>query len=303
MPIDRQFRFWGVGWTLRDHVLRVPWFPRENEKVAAIDGLAQVGGPAVRALMQLRRFGGACGLTSAVGDDSAGRQCVTELRAAGLDVSYIARSLGAPTRFAHVWLSTETGSRTIAYAADGPELNSEHATERLPQIDALISDARYPATAQKLAAEARGAGIPVIVDMGSPKNDLLNLIEQADVIIGPSATWEQLASELGHSHADDAMRHFSYATCVRTKGASNVIATRASEEVSYTPPKVTAIDANGAGDVFLGAFAWALVRGEKLRRALMFAANTSALKCTRFGNAGLPTLSEVEAFEANLRSK
>ena len=59
----------------------------------------------------------------------------------------------------------------------------------------------------------------------------------------------------------------------------------------------TVIDTLAAGDVWHGALALQLARGEALSSAVHFANAAAALKCTRKGGGdGAPTLSEVEEF-------
>jgi sugar/nucleoside kinase (ribokinase family) len=60
---------------------------------------------------------------------------------------------------------------------------------------------------------------------------------------------------------------------------------------------VAAVDTTGCGDVFHGAYAAALVRGMGVEERVRFAAAAAALKATRRGGqAGAPTLEEVETF-------
>jgi sugar/nucleoside kinase (ribokinase family) len=60
---------------------------------------------------------------------------------------------------------------------------------------------------------------------------------------------------------------------------------------------VTAVDTTGCGDVFHGAYAAALVRGQELAERVRFAAAAAALKATRRGGqTGAPTLEQVETF-------
>ena len=59
---------------------------------------------------------------------------------------------------------------------------------------------------------------------------------------------------------------------------------------------IKAVDTLGAGDVFHGAFALALVERQTIAAALRFAAAAAGLKCTRFGGStAAPRRAEVEA--------
>jgi sulfofructose kinase len=74
-------------------------------------------------------------------------------------------------------------------------------------------------------------------------------------------------------------------------------------ELLHLPaPRIAAVDTNGAGDAFHGAFALGLARGQSEREAAHFAILVATLKCTRpGGRAGIPTAEEVAAFRSGLR--
>ena len=68
-------------------------------------------------------------------------------------------------------------------------------------------------------------------------------------------------------------------------------------------PEVTVVDTLGAGDVFHGAYAYALALKMDAEAAARFASATAALKCTRFGGrSGTPTHAEVDAVLAHWRT-
>ena len=57
------------------------------------------------------------------------------------------------------------------------------------------------------------------------------------------------------------------------------------------------MDSNGSGDVFHGAFAFAVSIGYNYKKACVFSSAVSALKCTKVGSrASVPTLDEVKKF-------
>jgi sugar/nucleoside kinase (ribokinase family) len=60
--------------------------------------------------------------------------------------------------------------------------------------------------------------------------------------------------------------------------------------------KVRATDTTGAGDVFRGAFIYALLRGDTPADILRFAAAAAAVACTKEGAlASVPTLAAVQS--------
>jgi ribokinase len=60
---------------------------------------------------------------------------------------------------------------------------------------------------------------------------------------------------------------------------------------------VASVDATGAGDAFMAAFAVSLAETGSLETALRFANSAAALKTTKPGaQPGLPTRAEVDAF-------
>ena len=65
---------------------------------------------------------------------------------------------------------------------------------------------------------------------------------------------------------------------------------------------VEAVDTTGAGDVFHGAFAFALAQGWGLRDVIAFASAVSAIKCTKVGGrTGIPTFEQAMKFLAARR--
>jgi ribokinase len=75
-----------------------------------------------------------------------------------------------------------------------------------------------------------------------------------------------------------------------------VLVRRGVPPVDFEAPRVTAVDATGAGDTLNGAFAAGLAEGRELEAAAGRAVVAASLSVTRAGaREGMPTLAELDA--------
>jgi ribokinase len=75
----------------------------------------------------------------------------------------------------------------------------------------------------------------------------------------------------------------------------------ADSAVAIRPAPVKAVDTTGAGDVFAGALAVALLEGQSLSCAVKFAVTAAHVSVTRYGaQASYPDRKELEAMLARL---
>ena len=90
---------------------------------------------------------------------------------------------------------------------------------------------------------------------------------------------------------------FSPDIVVITQGKKGGILYDGKDIVAYPAFPVTATDTNGSGDVFHGAFAYAITAGLDFFKAAIFSSAVSAIKCTKIGaRAAVPTRKEVIQF-------
>lgn len=285
----------GLGWLLCDNIMQLTTFPREDTKASAENAFDQVGGPVVRALMLLSKFGAPTRLIGAVGSDPAGKLILNELSNYISDLTFTVRDASASTRTAQVWLAQDKGTRTIVYSANGPDVVARFDGPTVRDAAAVLLDGRHPYAALGLAKLAQRHQVPVAIDMGSYKDEVVEFLDVADLVIAPARTWQLLAKARGHPDAKSLMTSTVTRTCVLTDGAAPAFATANGETAEHRPKPVDIVDSNGVGDVFFGAFVWAHVHSYALVEALRFASTAAAIKCTRLGNAGLPNLDEVVA--------
>ena len=124
----------------------------------------------------------------------------------------------------------------------------------------------------------------MLYDAGGIYEDVEKLLRLTDILI-PS---EEFSLEFtGKKTAEDAahalFEMFSSEVVVITQGKEGGIILQNGEIRRYPSFKVNAVDSNGAGDVFHGAFAYAVTKGFSYYDCCVFASAVSALKCTRVG--------------------
>lgn len=285
------------GLVASDFLVRTEFPVPRDRKVRVNDVVRQGGGPAANAAVALARLGARAAFAGAVGDDALGREQIEELSREGVDVSAVEVIRGTGSFVSLILVDAASGARTILSAPEGRPLASRRVERWSPAPDLLLVDG-WGGPAQRAAAEvAWEQGIPVLLDAGSLRPDVLALVPFADVVIAS----EPFAQDWGPKGPSGAV-HRLLAGGVRlaavTRGPDGAIAgAHGSEELFEVPAEaVSAVDTTGAGDAFHGGAAFALASGRTWEESLRLGAFVAARKCLQVGaRAGLPALAEARA--------
>ena len=288
-----------VGHAALDHIYRIEAFPTRPTKIRAIEHAESGGGMAANAAAAIARLGGSVELWSRVGDDDAGVKIRRGLKAAGVDVRYV-QSFEEGRSSTSAILVDDRGERMIVGARDVnmPSGTSWLPLERVKEAAAVLADLRWLEGARIVFETARAAGVTTVLDaeLGG-REALSDLLRLTDYAIFSAPALEEFASDgtrekklkrvelLGPRHVGVTLGGAGYAWLEDGK--------------SYSCPAfaVDVVDTTGAGDVFHGAFALALVEGRATADCARTACAAAALKCTRLGaRAGLPTRKELATF-------
>ena len=184
----------------------------------------------------------------------------------------------------------------LALQEPGPDQVTEEliAACKVLFIDHTVSNASIRA-----AEIARSLGIPVVADIEpgqTPRR--AEIINAADhLIIGVNLA-SQLTGETNPAAMTAALASRDRACTVVTAGDQGCWYAEADRPVQHFPAfPIHAVDTTGCGDVFHGAYAAALSRGEPIRRAIRVATAAAGLKATQpGGQPGIPSLAVIEQF-------
>lgn len=247
------------------------------------------------------KLGGRAEFWARVGDDANGRAAIASLTEAGLDCASVRYVDGVKGSFCSVVIDA-SGERIVIPRHD-PALPADASwlpVERIRQgeFSAVLTEVRWPEGAAAALNAARAAGIPAILDaeVGAP-GVLEDLAKRATHV---------LYSETGlAAHVGDGDVRAQLLRAQTALGNAFVGVTRGAEgffwldngQVHHAAGvSVKAIDTLGAGDVFHGAYALALVEKMTAPAAARFACVAASVKCAVFGGRlGAPNRAAVEA--------
>jgi sugar/nucleoside kinase (ribokinase family) len=170
--------------------------------------------------------------------------------------------------------------------------------EKLAKTRYLHLDGNNLKAAVYGAKKARGFGVKVSVDAGSPYPGIEELLPLADILI-PSE--EFVLKYSGRSSveagAEDIVRRYNPEIFAVTRGPKGGLIFDGRNFVHYEPFPAEVVDINGAGDTFHGAFLAGLFRGMAPIEAARFASAVAAIKCSHFGaREGIPGYEETLDF-------
>lgn len=293
----------GIGAVSVDDLVYVDHHPRPDSKMEIHRIERQGGGLVGTALVAAARLGARAAYCGVLDDeDELGRFTIRELEREQVDCTLVVRRRGARPFYSVVIIDRSTGQRSILFTSEGvcelpPEaLTAEHvAACRVLLVDHTLGEAGLAA-----ASTARRYGIPVVADIEpNSKPQLPELLERVDHLIIGTEFGRQCT---GEAEPEAMVRALAggRACCAVTAGRDGAWYAIAGGPVRHLPAfAVRAVDTTGCGDVFHGAYAASLARGEAPERAILVATAAAGLKAMqRGGRAGIPNREAVERFLA-----
>jgi sulfofructose kinase len=297
-----EFDVVGVGLNATDTLLIVQHFPAYAGKAPILEERFSPGGQVASALVACARLGLRAKYIGAIGDDLRGRIQLESLRGSGINLDHVRLRKNCPNQSAYIIIDRSTGERTVLWRHDeclriGPE---EIAPEQIAGARLLHIDGHDTAAVGRAAAIARSHGIPVTADLDTVYPGFDRVLPDVDYLVASSEFPTAWTGENDPFKALETIQNeFGMRVAAMTLGAHGSLA-RENGKFLYTPAfVVNCVDTTGAGDVFHGAFCYAVLQGMPMREALEFCNAMAALNCTALGaRGGIGGVDEVRALMA-----
>jgi sugar/nucleoside kinase (ribokinase family) len=289
----------GVGLNATDTLLLLPRFPEYGGKVRFDEEILSPGGQVASAMVACARLGLRAKYIGVVGDDERGRVQMESLRGTGIDIEDVQVRAGCANQSAYILIDRTTGERTVLWRrpdelALAPE---EIAPEQIVGARLLHIDGHDTPAVARAAEIARRASIPVTVDVDTIYAGFEQVLPNVDYLLASAEFPGRWTGEADPFQAIERLQNEYGMRCAgMTLGAYGALA-RVEGRFFYSPGYVVeCVDTTGAGDVFHGAFCYAVIKRFGIEEALDFSNAMAALNCTALGaRGGIRTADDARA--------
>jgi len=290
----------GIGANVLDTLFRLERFPTQDTKQQAQTVTESGGGPCGTGLVAAAKLGTSCAYIGNCSSDRVGAFLRADFEKYGVSTTYM-HSIPGTTGFCScIWLADDEATRTCVYhrGTVPPTILNQEMKAAIGNAKVLMVDGNDLEAAVEAAGIARSNGTIVLYDAGGRYPGVERLLALTDLMI-PSE--EFALGYTGKSNVESAARElyerYRPKLVVITRGKEGGILFDGETLQAYPAFSVEAVDTNGSGDVFHGAFAAAYVRGLTYYQCCLFASAVAALKCTRLGaRSGVPCWEEALTF-------
>jgi len=289
----------GVGQVGMEIVGLVSRLPEHDHPVELDEITVQVGGTTAVAVGTAAALGCRTRLCAKLADDFVGAFVDRALRDAGVDARMVLSDASQLSGLQFTAIPRDR-SRRMSFYTQGDvfplEANEIDVDAALDGAHAVLVDGRCPSAQVALAEAAQARDVPVIFDGSQIQEGVGTLVALADVLICSERLAGELAprDEIERSLVD--VQRLGPNAVIITLGDAGSVGLHGDQLVKQPSFEVEVVDSTGAGSVYHGAFAAALLSELPFAQCMEFASAAAALSCRRAGAwAGIPERDEVVA--------
>lgn len=290
-----------------DLVTQVPYLPKPGETLTSLAFSRNPGGKGANQASIIGKLTGRVGMIGKVGDDDHGELLLETLQNAHVDTSGVQVAAQDNTGMAFIHVSNDgensivlvPGTNSRLYPAD---IDSRE--ELLRESDIVVLQLEIPLeTVAYVIERASALNKKLILNPAPAVHIDTALLEKIDVLI-PNESELSILSGLS-ADTDDKVRKAAHS--LLAKGVKSLVVTMgergswyfSGEEEQHVPAvPAEIVDTTGAGDSYIGAFAYGLSKGLDEISAMKAASRVASISVSQKG--AQPELGEDFVFGATL---
>ena len=286
-----------VGCAMMDLTAYAQILPEPGQTLAGQHFTTGFGGKGANQAVMAAHCGAEVHFIGKLGEDVFGGSILDNFVKVGINTDYVERSK-TPTGIAHIWVDGDGENRIIIIPGANHEIEIEKAVDAINSIKDLSIVVAQCEIKQEVtlnafrAAKARGC--TTILNPAPYQEISPELLELCDWIIPNETEFRELFGQLPTS--DEILKIFRPGkNSIVTLGSQGAVYISADSQLTkVSAPKVTAIDTTGAGDAFVGAFAYSLASGSDPVSAMTLGIKVASISVTRKGaQSSYPDQAEI----------
>ena len=266
------------------------------EQLDVFEGNKASGGSAANTLIAVSSMGGSSYYSCKVADDDLGHFYLDDLKAAGVDCNMDGKHKGGITGKCLVMVTPDAERTMHTFLGVSSELSPYEVSEE------AIRNASFCYLEGYLTTSVTGKAANIEARNLAEKHNIKTALTFSDPFVvehfrdgftdtignGIDLLFCNEAEALSYTQKEtvddaiDVIKTFSKTFAI-TLGAKGAVVYDGSEQISIDAHPVTAVDTNGAGDLFAGAFIYGLTRGMSFQQAGNLASKASSQIVSQFG--------------------
>lgn len=274
----------------------------ENQKYRIYDRMECMGAPAANASYLCALWGANVSLMARIGKDLYGQEILQTLKKVGVDTTCMYEEETLATSISCIIANKRNGNRTI--------LNSPMKEHPYPisfpqrEIDVILMDGHELQASLDVLKQYPNA--ISILDAGTYKEEIKDLIQSVDYLVCS----QDFAYQYTGIQVDIKERSTIEETFKKLKSinGNHIVVTLGDQGCIYEEEgtyqhlpafHVKAVDTTGAGDIFHGAFAYAMSKSYSLHDALLISSLASAISVESLG--GQPSIPDLTKMRSRIQ--
>lgn len=288
---------------------------RQNELLAALHNehkeelKRQCGGSAANTMIAVSQFGGKSFYSCKVANDETGKFYLADLKENGVETKLDESSAPTGTTGKCMVMVTPDAERTMntflgitaTFSDEELDLDALANSKWLYIEGYLVASPTGQTAAVTAAKKAQELGVKTALTMSDPnmvkffRDNMTEIIgDGVDLLFCNEAEAMEYAQTSDLSHAREELKKIAK-TFVITLGKNGAVIWDGTMFIDIEPHKVNALDSNGAGDMYAGAFLYGITNGHTYASSGALASRASSKVVSQFG----PRLQWTQAKEVH----
>lgn len=282
-----------IGSNMVDLITYTNSLPKAGETLEAPDFAIGCGGKGANQAVAAAKLGGNVMMISKVGDDLFAPNTVANLQQQGVDTRYVTTAPGTSSGVAPIFVDDQSQNRILIIKGANQQLKPadiDDAAEALTSCKLMILQLEIPLETVYYAIDfARQHNIKVILNPAPAVADLdiqyackcdffMPNETELEILTGMPVSTDEEVQLAGQSLLKRGLKNL-----IITLGSRGSLWMTGDELHHVAPTPVKAVDTSGAGDAFIGCFAYVLVKTGDIAEAMSQASAYAACSVTGRG--------------------